>query len=224
MTVIELYNKLCEIIPTSLLTLDTELELPESDYVYDGTAKEPKVKFNGETDLILGTDYTVSYVNNVNAGTASAIVTALDSGKCSGSVILNFAIAKAPISNAEITLKDDGAVTVTLGSKELACDTDYTLTVEKNEAAGVGLVRVKGIGNYTGEKTLSFELDDQDADGNGWFLRNAIWFIPTCVVALGAIAVGIYFLVLKKELVLALISKLLKLFKKFLNLFKKKQK
>ena len=55
--------------------------------VYNGVAQEPApvVTFNGMT-LVKGTDYTVSYENNVNVGTATATVTALaNSTKYSGS-------------------------------------------------------------------------------------------------------------------------------------------
>ena len=43
---------------------------------YDGTAHEPtpNVKYSG-TNLTLNTDYTLSYTNNVNAGTATVTVT-----------------------------------------------------------------------------------------------------------------------------------------------------
>lgn len=50
--------------------------LKESIYSYDGSPKTPpvEVKLNGKT-LVKDTDYTVTYENNVNDGTAHAVVT-----------------------------------------------------------------------------------------------------------------------------------------------------
>ena len=56
-----------------------ELTIPTGGYVYDGTAKTPAVTVKyGEKTLAKGTDYTVSYSNNVNAGDNTATVTVTD--------------------------------------------------------------------------------------------------------------------------------------------------
>ena len=45
--------------------------LSRTAYTYDGTEKQPTVTVkNGSRTLVKGTDYSVSYVNNINAGTA----------------------------------------------------------------------------------------------------------------------------------------------------------
>ena len=64
------------------------------NYVYDGSAKksEPTVTLNGKT-LSSGSDYTLSYANNINAGTATVTVTG--KGTYTGSVSAAFNIAKA---------------------------------------------------------------------------------------------------------------------------------
>lgn len=67
---------------------DMELDLSglsENAYTYDGTAKEPKVK-----DLVENVDYTIEYKNNINAGTATAIITGI--GKYTGTKELTFKI------------------------------------------------------------------------------------------------------------------------------------
>ena len=207
-----------EVIPTSLLTLDIDLQIPEGGYVYDGNAKEPAVAINNASDLVLDVDYTVTYFNNVNAGTATAVITSLDTGKCSGSVVLTFDIAAASISGAEIVLSagsEQVSVQVKMGDVELVLDTDYTLLVEENEEANVGLVTITGIGNYTGVKTLSYNLDDVKNITSGageWFLQNAAWVIPVGITVPGGIGVGIYFIVFKKK----------NFFKALIKLFKKK--
>ena len=81
--------------------------------VYNGVAQEPApvVTFNGMT-LVKGTDYSVSYENNVNVGTATATVTALaNSTKYSGSASKTFTITKKALTvkadNKQVTFGDD---------------------------------------------------------------------------------------------------------------------
>ncbi|WP_026495669.1 BspA family leucine-rich repeat surface protein [Butyrivibrio sp. WCD3002] len=67
------------------------LTLSESIYTYDGTVKEPAVAvvLDGKA-LTIGTDYTVAYANNTNAGTATVTVTG--SGNYTGIATTNFTI------------------------------------------------------------------------------------------------------------------------------------
>ena len=81
--------------------------------VYNGVAQEPApvVTFNGLT-LVKGTDYSVSYENNVNVGTATATVTALaNSTKYSGSASKTFSITKKALTvtadNKQVTFGDE---------------------------------------------------------------------------------------------------------------------
>ena len=68
-----------------------KVTLAQSSYVADGTAKKPgvTVKLGGKT-LASGTDYSVSYSNNVAAGTAKVVVTG--KGNYSGTTSATFAI------------------------------------------------------------------------------------------------------------------------------------
>ena len=70
------------------------ITLSPASYTYDGTAKTPSVtvKLNDKT-LVLNTDYTVSYSNNIKVGTA--IVTAAGKGKYTGSKTADFTITEA---------------------------------------------------------------------------------------------------------------------------------
>ena len=76
---------------------DAVVTLLETDFTYDKTAKEPKIKVtvSGVT-LTEGTDYTLSYENNINAGTATVKVTGEDS--YSGEAVKTFVIKKAPLT------------------------------------------------------------------------------------------------------------------------------
>lgn len=70
------------------------ISLSPSSFVYDGTRKKPAVTVKVGQTVLKGTDYTVAYTDNVNAGTAKAIVTL--KGTRSGTGIKTFHIKKAP--------------------------------------------------------------------------------------------------------------------------------
>ncbi len=69
-------------------------KLTKTEYTYDGKEKTPGavVTRNGRT-LVAGADYTISYKNNKNAGTAAAIITG--TGLYGDGWELNFVIKKA---------------------------------------------------------------------------------------------------------------------------------
>ncbi|MCD8385129.1 MAG: Ig-like domain-containing protein, partial [Clostridiales bacterium] len=70
------------------------ITLSATDYTYDGTAKKPAVTVkDGSTTLIGGTDYTVAYSDNTNAGTATVTVTG--KGNYTGTATVTFTISKA---------------------------------------------------------------------------------------------------------------------------------
>ena len=84
------------------------ITLEKTQYTYDGTQKKPKVKSinSGNITLKEGTDYTLSYKNNTNAGTASVTVSGNNQSTIN-SKTLNFTITKAAqtISANGLTLK-----------------------------------------------------------------------------------------------------------------------
>ena len=67
-------------------------ELSQTDYYYDGNEKKPVVSITG---LIENVDYTVSYFNNVNLGTAVVIISGI--GMYSGVMIKDFEIREATL-------------------------------------------------------------------------------------------------------------------------------
>ena len=89
---------------------NTTVVLSETEYTYDGTAKEPgatvTVDFDGdsvrETTLTAGVDYTATYNNNVNAGTASVKIAG--KGNYAGSLAeIDFTINPAPVENVVVS-------------------------------------------------------------------------------------------------------------------------
>lgn len=69
----------------------------EATYTYTGVAISPacKVTLDGK-ELVAGTDYSLSYSNNVNVGEAT--ITAMAKGSYTGSVSTSFIIGKAPLT------------------------------------------------------------------------------------------------------------------------------
>lgn len=83
--------------------------LQTQTFICDGTAKTPAVTVKyGDKVLSCGTDYTVSYENNTNAGTAAAVVTGINSytgsKKVSFSIGLGSTVLGSSTSYAKITL------------------------------------------------------------------------------------------------------------------------
>ena len=67
-----------------------------ANQTYTGSAIEPTIEVkDGETTLVLNTDYTVAYSNNTNAGEATVTITAVAGSDYSGTATKTFTIVKA---------------------------------------------------------------------------------------------------------------------------------
>ena len=146
---------------------DSGVTVSASGLVYNGKAQTPAVTVkSGSTTLVEGTDYTKTYSNNINAGTASVTVTG--KGNYQGAVTKNYTIAKAALANSSATVSASGlvyngkaqtpAVTVKSGSATLVEGTDYTKAYSNNTNAGTASVAVTGKGNYQGTVTKTFTI------------------------------------------------------------------
>ncbi len=141
-----------------------------ADQTYTGSAltPEPTVILNGKT-LKQGTDYTVSYSSNINAGTAT--ITATGKGNYTGTARGTFRINAANASKATVKAANQTytgsalkpAATVTLGGKTLKQGTDYTVAYSNNTNAGTATVTVTGKGNYTGTAKGTFKINAANA-------------------------------------------------------------
>lgn len=141
-------------------------ELSQTSYTYDGTAKQPTVTVkDGSTVLKAGTDYTVSYSSNVNAGTA--VVTITGKGNFSGSVQRNFTVAPQDMSKCTVVVSTPSnyfrgtrikpLVTVKIGNT-VVDPSNYTLSYTDNLMVGTAKVTVKGRNNYTGSTVQTYEI------------------------------------------------------------------
>lgn len=144
------------------------------DQLYTGKGVTPDVSLTfhkqavqrAENDelLVLGRDYTLSYLTNVPVGTASVTVTGI--GNYKGNIQTQFKIlgpmnlASVPKINAQpytgsaVTPKP----TVSLAGKTLKEGEDYTLDYADNVAQGTATITITGMGWYTGEKKVTFEI------------------------------------------------------------------
>ena len=79
---------------------DCFIKLNGNSYVYTGSAITPDVTVTyGNESLKAGQDYTVSYLNNMNPGTASVFVSACEGSKYSGTFSVNFEIKESITDN-----------------------------------------------------------------------------------------------------------------------------
>lgn len=134
---------------------------------YSGAAQTSKVYVSNGTELMAGTDYTVTWEDNINVGTARVTITGI--GDYTGTVKKNaFAITEKSIEKADVSanmasyvIKDgrdkyEPEVTVTYGGMTLAKGTDYTVTYSNDGKNGTAVIT--GIGNFSGKVTKSFEI------------------------------------------------------------------
>lgn len=124
----------------------------------------PKIK-NGTTTLKNRTDFTLTYQNNVNKGTAKVYIKG--KGNYSGSCSLTFSITARPVSTLKITVPSvtyngkaqKPAVTVKYNNYKFKNGTDYTLSYKNNTKIGTATVTVKGKGKLSGTKSVTFKIN-----------------------------------------------------------------
>ncbi|MCR5157045.1 MAG: leucine-rich repeat protein, partial [Butyrivibrio sp.] len=126
-------------------------------------------------DLVSGTDYTISYENNISVGTASVIIRGR--GSYAGQVIKTFKITGTPITKAKVkdltaSMSYDGKpkyqknayLEIPANKKNkteavvLKRGKDYTISYLNNVKAGTASVIFTGIGAYTGKIKKTFKI------------------------------------------------------------------
>ena len=144
-----------------------EITYDAGPYGYTGKEWKPEVavSFNVAA-LTADTDYTVSYENNINAGTAKIIITGIGD-HFTGSTEKTFTINSAEISGctfapiADVTYNTKAhtpEVTVAISGRTLEADKDYTVSYASNINAGTATVTVTGKGNFTGTASKDFAI------------------------------------------------------------------
>ena len=147
---------------------NTTITLPERSPVYNGYAQKPvptvKVKADKSAQeagtgitLVEGTDYTVFYQNNTNAGNATVIITGI--GIYSGTVSENFSIDKAPLT---VKVKD---VNIAKDDK-VPKDEEFEYVANGLVSADVSKEDLIKIGSYTFKKHQEDGTDTEVVRGD----------------------------------------------------------
>ncbi len=127
---------------------NAEIVLSKNKYSYNGKQKKPTIKsvqLNNK-ELILGTDYEVTYKNNKNIGTASVIITGI--GEYDGSITKEFSIVAKKgtsftVDGKKYKLKSSSTVAFT-GLKNKS---DETVTIPDKVKIGGKNFKVTAIAN-----------------------------------------------------------------------------
>ena len=156
-------------IPAEKLSKCT-ITLSSTSYTFSGVEKKPKITVSKDKKVFSKADYTVTYMNNINAGTAKVIVTATPNSKAlTGSVTKYFRIDKKELSTMKYkSLSADSFVYNGKGFKpslklsgdvlKLSLNKDYTVTYKNNKSVGIATVTATGKGNYKGSYSKTFKI------------------------------------------------------------------
>lgn len=154
--------------------VQTEADEKEG-FAYTGKAIKPEVHVYDYTRrLTEKKDYTVSYKNNVNAGSAKGsakppTIVVTGKGNYSGKAEVYFTIKPQSIEDDAVLMDEYVAVaytgkekkpapTLSWNGKKLSKNRDYIYPEVSYVRVGVYEVKVTGTGNYTGERKLNYEI------------------------------------------------------------------
>ena len=138
--------------------------IPNQIYTGNSISALPVITYNGAT-LTKGTDYTLTYSNNVNVGTGTVTITG--KGNFKGTTSKTFSISARAMSDTSVanvssqTYTGNGISplpTITYNNKTLKKDTDYTLSYSNNINAGTATITITGKGNFTGTTSKTFSI------------------------------------------------------------------
>lgn len=139
----------------------------KKEYSYNPNGVKPNFAiYKGNVKLKKGKDYNLIYANNNKLGTGK--VTIKFTGNYTGSSTKTFKILKKSIKKAKITglkttykytgKKISPDITVTVNNNKLKKGVDYTLSYSKNVNKGAATITIKGKGNYTSSKKVTFKI------------------------------------------------------------------
>ena len=133
---------------------------------YTGKACKPKVTVSvGKNVLRSKRDYKLVYQNNVDAGTATVVITGIDNYK--GTLKAKFKIARASIKKGRIAKISKQSYTgkkvepvpkLTVNKTVLKAGSDFKCTYSGNISPGTATFEVTGIGNYKDSLKGSFTI------------------------------------------------------------------
>ena len=143
-----------------------------ADKTYTGNAIQPDVSLSYKNKTLKkGTDYTISYNNNINIGTATATITGI--GNFTGTAVVTFNIvaktSKIVMGKISDRIYTGTAITPSVyvreGTKTLKKDVDYKVSYTNNINAGTATVTITGIGSYEGTVSGTFQITARSIRG-----------------------------------------------------------
>ena len=148
------------------------ITLSATSYTYDGTAKEPTVTVKDGETTIPASEYSVSYSNNTNVGTATVTITDAEGGNYTVSGSATFAISSVdgsltpPVGKSNLVYNGTAQDLITAGSSTTGTvkysldGTTYSTDIPQGTAAGKYTVyyKVEGDANHNDVAAQSFEV------------------------------------------------------------------
>lgn len=139
------------------------VKLAATSLTYTGSALTPAVTVTdlGKT-LVKDKDYTVTYLSNINVGTATVTIRAMGTNY-TGNKTFSFAIKPASITKVKFAKIPDltyngnaqnPSLTATFGKVSVYANSSYKVTCSSNKNPGKMKITIKGINNFTGSKTI----------------------------------------------------------------------
>jgi len=144
------------------------------DMIYTGVAFTPELSIKDGTRLLVkNIDYTLTYQNNINVGTATVVI--LGKGNYQGTTTVPFQITPKSINTVVINPVADQIyrgnpimpdVSIKDGNRPLVKDVDYTLAYSNNVNVGGATVTITGKGNYKDVKSMTFRINSKSFGGS----------------------------------------------------------
>ena len=155
---------------TGLSLTEDMVDSIEEDHIYTASSIRPTVTVKNDTKTLqLNSDYTVTYTDNINVGTAKVSICGINN--YTGCVELTFNILPYILTESMMNSiapqeytgkKIEPIVTVRYNNKALINGTDYTVSYGENVDIGTGTVMITGKGNFVGSFTKQFKIEKRE--------------------------------------------------------------
>lgn len=133
-------------------------------FLYTGAELTPPVSLiYNKRSLMEGSDYNLSYANNVAKGNAQINITG--TGNYTGTKVIKFKITGPKMKDTQVTLTpgasplDYPQVTVTYQGKTCQEGVDYTVKYPTVMKTGKNKIQVRGIGNFSGSVSRMYLVE-----------------------------------------------------------------
>lgn len=156
-------------VPVKKKVLTKKMIRLKKKYAYEGKAiKGNETVKDGKEVLDSGKDYKASYQNNKNLGKATITIKGI--GNYKGTKKVSYTIVKRSVRSVTCPYKKTRSytgrwvkpnVTLKVGKVKLKKNRDYTLVYRNNLQIGKASVVIRGMGNFTGKKTITFKIVPQ---------------------------------------------------------------